>query len=132
MWWLLTAETNRKSKHGQRLWRNPSAGREPSQFKRVKKGSSYLQNRQTNSFQKVSERSVRKRIEARNKYLTQRVAAPNLFSLTNQFNILCFWGITLSNNNYIRKNSHTITVHSFCRTHLTLFIWGCADLRAPV
>ena len=47
---------------------------------KVKKGSSHLQNRQTNSFQKVSEKSTKKKIKARKKYLTQKVAAPNLFS----------------------------------------------------
>ena len=56
-----------------------------------KKGSSYLQNRQTDSFQNVSEKSTRKRKEAWKKYFTQKVAAPNLFSLTSQLHILCFW-----------------------------------------
>ena len=58
---------------------------------KVKKGSSDLQKRQFNSFQKVSEKSTRKRIEARKKYLTQKVAVPNLFSLSNQLHILCLW-----------------------------------------
>ena len=58
---------------------------------KVKKGSSVLQERQTNSFQKVSEKNTRKRMEARKKYLTQNVTVPNLFSLTNQFDILSFW-----------------------------------------
>ena len=60
-------------------------------MKKVKKGSSDLQNRQTNFFQKVSEKSTKKKIKARKKYLTQKVAATNLFSLTNQLHILCFW-----------------------------------------
>ena len=58
---------------------------------KVKKGSSDLQKRQTNSFQKVSEKNTRKRIEARKKYLTQKLAVPNLFHSTNQLCILCFW-----------------------------------------
>ena len=60
-------------------------------FTKVKKGTSDLQNRQTNFFQKVSEKSTRKRIEARTKYLTQKVAATNVFPLTNQLHILCLW-----------------------------------------
>ena len=48
---------------------------------KVKKDSSDLQKRQANSFQ-VPEKSARKRIEAWKKYLTQKVAVPNLFSLT--------------------------------------------------
>ena len=33
-------------------------------------------------------------------------------------------GITLNNNNYKRKNSHTITVRSYFRTHLNLLRLG--------
>ena len=73
---------NKISKHGQRLW--------PSQFTKAKKGSSDLQNRQTNSFQKVSEKSTRKRIEAWKNCLIQKVTTPNLFSVTNQLHILFF------------------------------------------
>ena len=51
----------------------------------------YLQNRQANSFQKDSEESTRKRIEARKNYLTKKVAVPNLFSLTNQLLMLYSW-----------------------------------------
>ena len=40
---------------------------------------------------KKSLKSTRKRIEARKKYLNQKVAALNLFSSTNQVHILCFW-----------------------------------------
>ena len=54
----------------------------------VKKVSSDLQNVKTNSFKKVSEKSTRKRIEAWKNYATQKVAAPNLFSLAKQLNIL--------------------------------------------
>ena len=50
LWWLLGANTI--SKQGQRLWRNPSARQVPSKFTKVKKSGSYLQNIQTNSFQK--------------------------------------------------------------------------------
>ena len=46
---------------------------------------------QTNSFQRVSEKSILKKIEARKNYLTQKVAAQNLFSLTNQLHILSLW-----------------------------------------
>ena len=58
---------------------------------KLRKYRSDLQNRQTNSLQKVSEKSTRKRTGARKKYLTQEAAAPNLFSLTNQLRILCLW-----------------------------------------
>ena len=58
---------------------------------KVKKDNSDLQNRQTNFFQKFSEKTTRKRIEAQKNYLTQKVAAPNLFSLTNQLHILYLW-----------------------------------------
>ena len=37
--------------------------------------------------------------------------------------ILYVSGITLRNDNYIRKNSETIAVRSCSRNHLTLFIW---------
>ena len=43
---------------------------------------------QTNSFLRVSEKSVLKKIEAWKNYLTQKVAAQNLFSLTSQLHIL--------------------------------------------
>ena len=56
---------------------------------KVKKGSSDLQNKQFLS--KKSLKKCQKKIKARKKYLTQKVAAPNLFSLTNQLHILCFW-----------------------------------------
>ena len=46
---------------------------------------------QTNSFQKVSKISTLKRIEAWKYYLTQKIAAPNLFSLTKQLYILSLW-----------------------------------------
>ena len=46
---------------------------------------------QTNSFQRVSEKGILKKIEARKNYLTQKVAAQNLFSLTNQLHILSLW-----------------------------------------
>ena len=46
---------------------------------------------QTNSFQRVSEKNILKKIEARKNYLTQKVAAQNLFSLTNQLHILSLW-----------------------------------------
>ena len=58
---------------------------------KVKKDNSDLQNRQTNFFQKFSEKTTRKRIEARKNYLTQKVAALNLFCLTNQLHILYLW-----------------------------------------
>ena len=64
---------------------------EPTQFTKVKNGSSDLQNIQTNSFQKASEKSTRKMIEAWKIYLTQKIAAPNLFAITNQLHILCLW-----------------------------------------
>ena len=74
-------------KHDKRLRRNPSArcsqGIQSSQFAKVKKGSSDLQNRPT-SFEKVSEKGTRKRKEVWKNYLSQKVAAPNLFSLTKQ------------------------------------------------
>ena len=46
---------------------------------------------QINFFQKVSEKSTRKKTEAGKNYVTQKVAAPNLFFLTNQLHILCLW-----------------------------------------
>ena len=76
-----------------------------SQFTKVKKGGSDLENRHNNSFQKISEKSTRKRTVAWKNCLTQKVAAPDLFSLTNQLHTLCLW-YHLNNNNYRRKNSH--------------------------
>ena len=38
----------------------------------------------------------------------------------------------MNKTNYRRKNSHNMTVRSCCRYHQTLFLSGCADLRAPV
>ena len=64
LWWVLKAQTQ---------YRNMEKGSEGilpqgfSQFTKVKKGSSHLQNRQTNSFQHVSEESTGKKIEARKK-----------------------------------------------------------------
>ena len=48
----------------------------------------------------------------------------------NQLIKYSVFGISLSNYKYRRKNSHqSITVRSYCRSHLTLFIsQGCADL----
>ena len=58
---------------------------------KVKKDTSDLQKNPTNSFKKIPGKITTKRIEARKKYLTQKAAVPNLFSLTNQLLILCFW-----------------------------------------
>ena len=57
---------------------------------------------------------------AQKKYLTQKVAAPDISS--NQLIEYSFSGITLTNNKYRRKNSHNITVRNCCQTHLTLVI----------
>ena len=40
-------------------------------------------------------------------------------------------GITLTNDKYRRKNSHSITVRSCLRTHLTLFISGACGPAHP-
>ena len=69
----------------------------------------YKTNKQTSSFQKVNVFKILKKV--------QKVAFT-----TSQLNSAS--GITLTNDKYRRKNSHSITVRSCFRTHLTLFIYG--------
>ena len=45
--------------------------------------------------------------------------------------MLSVFGITLTNDKSRRKNSHRITVRSFLRTHLTLFISGAGRSAHP-
>ena len=72
---------------------------------------------------KISEKSTRKRIEAWKNYLTQKVATQTYFLWPTNY-IFYLYGITLSNNNYRRKNPKHNPVRSYCRTHLILFISG--------
>ena len=39
----------------------------------------------------LSKKSLSLKTRGSEKYLAQKVAAPNLFSLSNQLHILCFW-----------------------------------------
>ena len=82
----------------------------PLQFTKVKKGSSDLQNKQASSFQKVD-------------VLKNSEKVPySKSSFYNQLIKYSVSGITLTNDKYRKKNSHSITVRSCLRTHLTLFI----------
>ena len=49
----------------------------------------------------------------------------------SEFYIFYIFGITLSNNNHRRKDSHIITVCSCCWTHLTQFIAGVCSFARP-
>ena len=87
LWWLLMAQTQywNRGKSCEGIF---PQGKGLHNSRKLKKGSTNLQKIQNNSFQKVFEKSTLKRIEAWKNCLTQKVAAPNLFSLTNQFHIL--------------------------------------------
>ena len=67
------------------------------------KSSGDLQDRQTNSFQKVSEKSTKKD-KGSEKVTYSKGSCCKLIFFTQPITYVS--GITLSNNNYRRKNSH--------------------------
>ena len=89
------------------------------QFTKVTKGSSDLKNKQASSFRKADG-------------LTNPGKVP--YSKSSFYNKLIKYsvsGITLINEKYKRKNSHSITVPSCLPTHLTLFILGACRPAHP-
>ena len=84
----------------------------PLQFTKVKKDGSDLSNKQASSFKKID-------------LLKNSEKVPySKSSFYNQLIKYSVSGITLTNDKYRKKNSHSITVRSCLRTHLTLFISG--------
>ena len=84
----------------------------------VIKGSSKT-NKQTSSFQKV------------NVFKNSEKVPYSKSSFYNQLIKYSVSSITLTNDKYRRKNSHSITVCSCFRTHLTLFISGVCRPAHP-
>ena len=106
-------------KHNIETWTNlmkKSLGKNLCNSRKLKKvvvikGSSKT-NKQTSSFQKV------------NVFKNSEKVPYSKSSFYNQLIKYSVSGITLTNDKYRRKNSHSITVCSCFRTHLTLFISG--------
>ena len=74
--------------------------------------------RQTNSFQKVPEKISKKEL-----YSKSSCSKLIFFNqpITYSIFMVSLWAATIT-----EERTHTITVHSCCRTHLTLFILGGA------
>ena len=116
LWWFLTALT--LSKHGH--WKNLRQGKDLNNWQKlIKAVGIYERNKLL-----LSKKYLSLKTRGWKKYLIQKVATLKLFSLTNQLNAFVS-GVTLSNDNYRRKNFHTIILRSCCQTNLS---WGCPDL----
>ena len=110
--------TNTISKHGH--WKNLRQGKDLNNWQKlIKAVGIYERNKLL-----LSKKYLSLKTRGWKKYLIQKVATLKLFSLTNQLNAFVS-GVTLSNDNYRRKNFHTIILRSCCQTNLS---WGCPDL----
>ena len=114
--------TNTISKHGH--WKNLRQGKDLNNWQKlIKAVGIYERNKLL-----LSKKYLSLKTRGWKKYLIQKVATLKLFSLTNQLTAFVS-GVTLSNDNYRRKNFHTIILRSCCQTNLS---WGCPDLLQAI